>query len=78
MEVLIEYDSNFGNTKKGADYIATQMGSGVSAISVNNFKQSNLLGIKLLIMRSPINACMPTKKNKSVFSAPKSVKNASA
>lgn len=62
MEVLIIFDSNFGNTKKIADQIANQIGSGASSISVNDFKESDLLGIKLLIVGSPINAWRPTKK----------------
>jgi flavodoxin len=62
MEVLIIFDSNFGNTKKIADYMAGQIGRAASSISINNFKESDLLGIKLLIVGSPINAWRPTKK----------------
>lgn len=64
MEVLIIYDSNFGNTKKVADHIATEFGSNASSLSVNDFNQNQLQGIKLLIVGSPINAWRPTKKIK--------------
>ena len=65
MEVLIIFDSNFGNTKKVADHMAAQIGSAASSISVNDFKESNLQGVKLLIVGSPINAWRPTKKIKA-------------
>lgn len=64
MEVLIIYDSNFGNTKRVADHIANEFGSNASSLSVNDFNENHLLGIKLLIIGSPINAWRPTKKIK--------------
>lgn len=62
MKSLIVFDSNFGNTKKIADSIAGQLGSGALSISVNDLKDSDLNEIDLLIVGSPINAWSPTKK----------------
>jgi flavodoxin len=64
MEKLIVFDSNFGNTKKIAVCIADRLGSGATAVSVIDFKESDLSGIKLLVVGSPINAWGPTKRIK--------------
>lgn len=62
MRALVIYDSNFGNTKQIADTIAVQFGNNAVSKSVNDIKQSDLDGINLLIVGSPINAWRPTKK----------------
>lgn len=62
MDTLILFDSNFGNTKQVAEHIAEQLGNGASSVSVDDFKETDLKGIKLLIVGSPINAWKPTKK----------------
>lgn len=69
MEILIIYDSNFGNTKKVADHVASQFGSKASSLSVNDFKENHLQGIKLLVVGSPINAWRPTKKIKEFLTS---------
>jgi len=74
MEVLIIFDSNFGNTKKIADHIANKIGINASSKSVNDFKESDLQGIKLLIVGSPINAWKPTEKITRFLNRLKSLK----
>ena len=60
MKTLIIYDSNYGNTKKIAEIIAKELSA--KAISVLDFKQSDLEGIDLLICGSPINGWKPSEK----------------
>lgn len=62
MKALVIFDSNFGNTKLVADSIARQIGNGTLSKSVNDVKTSDLDGINLLIVGSPINGWRPTKK----------------
>ncbi|MDE1861262.1 MAG: flavodoxin family protein [Candidatus Micrarchaeota archaeon] len=59
MKALVLYDSNFGNTKVIADAISKQLG--VFSTSVKGFKESDLSGVSLLIVGSPINAWGPTE-----------------
>jgi flavodoxin len=62
MKTLIIYDSNFGNTQLVANAIAEVFGKTALCVSLNNFKTSDLEGIDVLIVGSPINAWAPTKK----------------
>jgi flavodoxin len=62
MENLILYDSNYGNTRQIAVLIAVQLGRGAISVSVKELKESDLQGLKLLIVGSPINAWRPTPK----------------
>jgi flavodoxin len=58
MKTLIVYDSNFGNTKIVAEEISKIIGGNL--ISVEDFKNTDLAGIELLIVGSPINSWKPT------------------
>lgn len=60
METLVIFDSNFGNTKKVAEVIASELDA--KAISVSDFNEEELEGVNLLIVGSPINAWRPTEK----------------
>jgi flavodoxin len=61
MKALVIFDSNFGNTKLVADSIARGLG-GARAVSVKDFKSSDLAAVKLLIVGSPIIGWKPTEK----------------
>lgn len=65
MKTLIAFDSNFGNTRQVAAYIAGQIGSSASLMHVDDFKQKDLEGVGLLIVGCPINAWSPTPKIKT-------------
>jgi len=60
MKTLVIFDSNFGNTKKIAEVIASELDA--KAISVSNFDKEELEGVGLLIAGSPINGWRPTEK----------------
>lgn len=62
MKALIIFDSNYGNTKLIADYIAKQLGNDTLSVSVKDIKEHYLDGINLLIVGSPINGWRPTQK----------------
>lgn len=62
MEILIIFDSNFGNTKRIADHMAAHLAKNAASVSVNDFKESDLQGIKVLVIGSPINGWKPTKR----------------
>lgn len=57
MKALVIYDSAFGNTKKIAEVVAKTLGA--KAILVKEFKKSDLDGIDLLVVGSPINGWRP-------------------
>jgi flavodoxin len=54
MKSLVIYDSVYGNTKKIAETVATELGKGVKAISVSEVEEKDLAGLDLLIVGSPI------------------------
>lgn len=58
MKTLVAYDSNFGNTKMIADEIARVLGT--QALSVKDIKKTDLEGLKLFVIGSPINNGKPT------------------
>lgn len=58
MKALVVYDSNFGNTKKIAEVIAKTIPA--KAINVSEFKKSQLEGITLLVVGSPIQGWRPS------------------
>lgn len=60
MKILIIFDSNFGNTKKIAEVIASELNA--RAVSVSDFNEKDLERINLLIVGSPINGWRPTEK----------------
>ena len=63
MTTLIIYDSNYGNTKKIAETIAKDLGENQSkVVSITELNNSDLTGIELLIVGSPINGWRPTQK----------------
>lgn len=66
MKSLVIYDSNFGNTKQNAEVIAETLGG--RAVSVNDFKEDDLVGIDLLVVGSPINAWRATPKVQTFLS----------
>jgi flavodoxin len=57
MKTLVIYDSAFGNTKKIAEAIAKTLDG--EAKLVGDFQKSDLKGIELLVVGSPINGWMP-------------------
>lgn len=61
MNVLVMYDSNFGNTKRIAESIATEIGTGAKILHVSKVTAASLENIKLLIAGSPINGWRPTE-----------------
>ncbi len=61
MKAVVIYDTTFGNTKLIADSIADQLGEGVKSISVKDIKNSDLVGIELLVVGSPIIAWKPSE-----------------
>jgi flavodoxin len=67
MKAIVIYDSNFGNTKIIADTVAKEVRG--HAYSINDIKQTDLNGVDLLIVGSPINAWRPTAKISSFLSA---------
>lgn len=62
MKTLVIYDSNFGNTKLIASEIAKNISKDAQLVSINNFNQSDLRGVDLLIVGSPIIGWRPTEK----------------
>ncbi len=66
MKSLVIYDSNFGNTKQIAEVIAETLGG--RAVSVNDVKENDLVGIDLLVVGSPINAWRATPKVQAFLS----------
>jgi flavodoxin I len=58
MKSLVIYDSYFGNTEKIAQTVATQLNT--KAINIQEFKNSQLEDIDLLIVGSPTRAFSPS------------------
>lgn len=54
MKALVIFDTNYGNTKLVADSIAGQLGEGARSASVKDLRDSDLAGIGLLVVGSPI------------------------
>lgn len=59
MKTIVAYGSNFGNTQKVAETIATQLGG--RALRIEQIDLDELTGIDLLIVGTPINGWMPTE-----------------
>ncbi|MDE1834206.1 MAG: flavodoxin family protein [Candidatus Micrarchaeota archaeon] len=68
MKALVVFDSNFGNTRLIAENIVKQLGKGTELVSAQGFKNSNLTGVKLLVVGSPINEWNPTEHTKKFLS----------
>lgn len=70
MKILIIYDTNFGNTQKVAYLIGEELkpGNDVKVTSIAGIKPTDLAGINLLIMGSPINGWRPTEKIRNFLS----------
>ncbi len=62
MKALVIYDSVYGNTKKIAETVAAELGKGVKAVFVSDFKSKDLTGINLLVVGSPILGFRPSEK----------------
>lgn len=60
-EILVIYDSYFGNTEKVAQAVAGALGPGAMAVRVNDVHPEQLQGIKLLIVGSPTRAFRPSE-----------------
>jgi flavodoxin len=60
MNILIIFDSNYGNTQKVAEAIVKGCGDNSQAINVKDFDEKLLSGVKLLVVGSPINGWRPT------------------
>ena len=54
MKTLVIFDTNYGNTKFVADSIAGELGEGARSVSVKDLRDSDLAGIGLLVVGSPI------------------------
>jgi flavodoxin len=64
MKALVVFDSTFGNTKQIADAIARHLAQGTRCVSVTHFKESDLAGIGLLVVGSPIIGWNPSERMK--------------
>lgn len=62
MKALVIFDSNFGNTKTIAEAIAKELGNDTKAVSVTDFNNSELEGIGLLVIGSPIIGWKPSER----------------
>jgi len=60
MSSLVLFDSNYGNTKIIAETIAARLGA--AAVSVAGLSPSNLAGVDLLVVGSPIIGWKPSEK----------------
>jgi flavodoxin len=58
MKSLVIYDSNYGNTQKVAETIATEIGG--EAIKTNEVKPGDLQGLDVLVVGTPIIGWKPT------------------
>lgn len=67
MNVLVVYDSNYGNTKKVAEVIAKELRA--KAEPAWQLKDNEINDLDLLIVGSPINAWGPTAKIKNLLSS---------
>ena len=64
MDVLVVYDSYFGNTEKVAQAISAAYGPAAQAVRASDVKPEMLKGIKLLIVGSPTRAFQPSDGTK--------------
>jgi flavodoxin len=62
MKALVIYDSIYGNTKKIAETVASELGKGVKTVTVSDFSKKDLTGLDLLVVGSPILAFRPSEK----------------
>lgn len=64
MNIMLVYDSVFGNTEKIARAVSSSIGSqeNVRTIRVNDIQPDQLTGLDLLIVGSPTRAFRPTKE----------------
>jgi flavodoxin len=60
MNVLVIYDTYFGNTAQVAEVIGKSLGDDVNVIKVNEVNMENISGLDLLIMGSPTRAFRPS------------------
>jgi flavodoxin len=63
MNILVVYDSMYGNTEKIAQAIGTAIGATV--LHVNQVKEEHLTGLDILIVGSPTQAFQPLKPVKT-------------
>lgn len=62
MKALVVYDSNYGNTKLVAEEVAENLGNHVRTIAIRDFELSDMLGVELFVLGSPINGWRATEK----------------
>ncbi len=62
MKALVVYDSTYGNTKKIAKILASEIGDGSKELFVDDFDLKILNHFDLLIVGSPIQGWRPTAK----------------
>ncbi len=60
MKALVIFDSNFGNTQKIAEAIAEELKT--QAVPVLKVSISELVGLELIVVGSPINAWRPSER----------------
>lgn len=61
MDVLVVYDSFFGNTEKVAQAVGSVFGPGAQVKRVGEVQPSQLQGLKLLVVGSPTRAFRPSE-----------------
>lgn len=69
MKALVLFDSYFGNTQKIAETLAAGLGEETRAISADEFKESDLARLDLLIVGSPIIGWKPSEKIAKILAA---------
>lgn len=69
MKTLVVYDTYFGNTLKIADEIAKTLSKDSKVTSVDSFHASDLKGINMLIVGSPILAWKPSEKTQKFLAS---------
>jgi flavodoxin len=62
MKSLVIFDSTFGNTGKIAETIAKELGTESRAVSVSDCRATELMGIELIVVGSPIIGWRPSEK----------------
>ena len=60
MNVLVVYDSYFGNTEKVAQRIAETLGEDIPVVRAGNVTKDKLNGLDLLVLGSPTRAFKPS------------------
>jgi flavodoxin len=68
MKALVIYDSIYGNTKKIAETVASELDKGVKTVTVSDFSKKDLTGIDLLVVGSPILGWKPSEKTGKLLS----------